>query len=140
MFIWVALVLVLYPVINLVAVSFSRNDNLFSAPPDEGNILVRAGILPDPSTFSFAQYRDVLGETHILWYQWILIAIFLLAIVGFIATSLGKRAGNARRFERLETPLGWTLFLSAAVLTLSVTPEQFYSVTEGGAAPTLGEQ
>lgn len=132
MFIWVALVLVLYPVINLVAVSFSRNDNLLSAPPSEGNLLVRAGILPDPATFSFIQYRDVLGETHILWYQWILIAIFALAVLGFIALTISKRTSNSRRLERFQTPLGWALFLSAAVLIVSVTPEQFYSVTEGG--------
>ena len=131
MFIWVTLILVLYPVINLVAVSFSSNDNLLSAPPTEGNILVRAGILPDPSTFSFVQYADVLGQTHILWYQWIFIAIFVLALLGFAALAIGKRTSNAN-LERFRTSLGWTLFLSAAVLIVSVTPEQFYSVTEGG--------
>ena len=132
MFIWVALILVLYPVINLVAVSFNRNNNLLSAPPNEGNILVRAGILPDPSRFSFVQYQRILSETHVLWYQWALIAIFVLALAVLAFVAVRKRMGGGVRTERLQTIFGWTLFLSAAVLVLSVTPEQFYRVNENG--------
>lgn len=135
-FIWIVILVTLFPVVNLLAVSLNKSNNLNSAPPREGSLLVRAGVLPDPSDFSFVQYMKVAGETHILAYQWLLIAIFVLAILAIIGitvvTAVGRSWIKPARLERYRNWAGWTLFISAAVLVLSIGPSQFYTVGEAG--------
>lgn len=134
LFIWVFILLTLYPVINMVAVSFNRVSNLATPPPKEGWLLVRAGILPDPSRFSLVQYRTILKDTHILSYQWILIYVLLGAAVVLILAALALRGKEGMRgLERLRTLSGWVLVLSTAALVLSVNNSQFYAVNEAGA-------
>lgn len=133
MFIWVVLLLTLYPVINMLAVSFNRSNNLNTPPPQEGPLLVRAGILPNPENFSLVQYRDVLSDTHLLPLQWVLLGVLLVAGLGLIGLTVARRLNpNARRLERLSSFAGWTLILGAAALVVSITGDQFYSVNEQG--------
>jgi len=133
MFIWVVIILTLYPVINLLAVSFNRSNNLNSPPPQEGNLLVRAGILPNPENFSLVQYRTILSETHFFWYQWVFFGVLALAALVLIAAVLlGRMNPGSRPLERVRTLAVWTLVLSAVALVLSINNDQFYSVGEGG--------
>ncbi len=133
LFIWVVILVTLYPVINLVAVSFNRSNNLNSPPPQEGNLLVRAGLLPDPSGFSLVQYTKVMGETHLFAYQWLLAGLFVLALLGVVGVALaGKMSGNPYRLERLRGWLGWLIFGTAAALVVSIGPDQFYRINEAG--------
>lgn len=132
-FIWVFILLTLYPVINLLAVSFNRLNNLNTPPPKEGSLLVRAGILPNPENFSLVQYRTILSDTHLFWYQWLLLG--LLAVVGLIllgALLAGRNQPGSRTAERVRNGAIWTLIGSAAVLILSINNNQFYSVNEVG--------
>ena len=133
-FMWVVIVLVFYPVVYLVAVSFNRNNTLAGALPREGNILVRAGVIPDPADFSLVQYTKVLQEFHVTWYQVALVAVLLLAIVGIVASLVAARRGALRPavVDRLRTVCGWSILAAAGLIVLTVQPHQFYSLLEDG--------
>ena len=144
LFIWLLILVTLYPVVYLVAVSFNRNNTLSAAPPSEGNLLFRSGVLPDPADISFIQYRNLLADTHILWYQWIAIAILVAALLVLIVGLVLRRFGSGidpYALERLQRTAGWTIFASAVVLVASVTPSQFYGLGEDGArVPSTSER
>jgi len=133
-FIWGVLLLVFYPVAYLLAVSFNRNDTLAAALPRAGNVLVRAGVLPDPADFSLAQYEKVLSHTTMLGYQWVIIAALVIAVLVLVGVRLaGRYTGLApSRVDRWSSWLGWGLFATAAVLVVSITPAQFYGLNEAG--------
>ena len=130
----------LYPALYLLAVSFSPNDNLYSAPPREGNVLVRAGIVPDMSNVSLRQYQRVLADTNILAFQWVLLGALLLVGIGlWLLRWQSRRQG--RRFDAWQQALGWSLFIIAAVLVVSISPDQFYSLdAEGRRSAANSEQ
>ncbi|HZJ10533.1 MAG TPA: ABC transporter permease subunit [Trueperaceae bacterium] len=133
-FMWVVIVLVFYPVVYLFAVSFNRNNTLAGALPREGNLLVRSGVIPDPADISTIQYTKVLQEFHVLWYQWILVAVLGLAVVALVSSALVARRGrvSAARLDDWRRLLGWTVLGSAALLIVSVHPGQFYGVGSQG--------
>jgi len=133
LFIWSCILLTFYPVFFLLGVSFNRNDSITSPLPREGNALVRSGVLPNPADLSTVQYHKVLSETHILWYQWIIIALLAVAVLGLMTAAWAKRSGaDPYRLERLQRLLGWTVFLACAALIVSITPGQFFSYNEAG--------
>ncbi|MFA5551327.1 MAG: ABC transporter permease subunit [Trueperaceae bacterium] len=132
-FIWLVVLAVFYPVVYLLSVSFNRNDTLAGALPREGNILVRAGVLPNPADISVAQYEKVLRETHLLWHHWLLAGILIAAILVVIGTIILPRFGfYSRKIDRLRGVAGWTIFGSAALLVATIGPDQFYGLTADG--------
>lgn len=134
MFIWGVIAMVFYPVVYLLAVSFNRNDTLAGALPREGNVLVRSGVIPNPADFSFVQYEKVLSQTHILPFQWLLVGLLGAAVLGIVAVKLMERFAGlpAYRADAVLRLLGLAIFGLAAVTVLSITPAQFYGVTEAG--------
>lgn len=130
--IWGMILAVFYPVVYLLAVSFNRNNTLAGALPRDGSLLVRSGVLPDPAGFSLAQYQKVLGQTHLLPWQWLLAGLIMLALAGIITTVLLGRSSRTARLEAWQRGFGWTLFLLLAALVVSISPQQFYSITEAG--------
>jgi arabinogalactan oligomer/maltooligosaccharide transport system permease protein len=132
-FLWVVLLLTFYPVIYLLAVSFNRQNSLTGALPARGNLLVRAGVLPDPADFSLAQYDKVLGQTHILGFQWLLAALIAVSLCVLAALWLVRRErAPSWRLERWSTAIGWLAFLLLTALVVSVSPTQFYGLNEAG--------
>ncbi len=128
-FLWLVILAVLYPVAYLVTVALNRNDTLAGALPREGNLLVRAGVVPNPADFSLVQFQKILAETHVLWYQWLLIAALAAAVLVLVATFVSPRFGqSAAGAERLRAYAGWGVFAAAALLVVSVQPAQFYGV------------
>lgn len=141
LFLWLVVGAVFYPVLYLLSVSFNRNDTLATALPREGNLLVRAGVFPDPADVSLRQYEKVLGETHVLWYQWILAGLLVAAVVAVVVLAIAPRFGaQSARLDRLRTLSGWAIFVAAAAIVLSVQPSQFYGLTEAGSVlpPSIG--
>lgn len=141
LFLIVVVAAVFYPVVYLLSVSFNRNDTLAGALPREGNLLVRAGVFPDPADVSLRQYEKVLGETHILGYQWILAGILAVAVLVVIALAIAPRFGAyGARLDRARTLAGWAIFGSIAAIVLTVQPAQFYGLTEAGTRlpPSIG--
>lgn len=134
MFLWGVIAMVFYPVVYLLAVSFNRNDTLAGALPREGNVLVRSGVFPNPVDFSFVQYEKVLSQTHILPFQWMLIALLLVAVLGIVGLKLAERFAGlpGYRADAWMRLLGLAIFGLVAVIVVSITPAQFYGVTEAG--------
>jgi arabinogalactan oligomer/maltooligosaccharide transport system permease protein len=132
-FLWSVLLLTFYPVVYLLSVSFNRKNSLTGALPADGNILVRAGVLPDPADFALDQYVKVLGQTHILGFQWLLAALIALALCTLAALWLIRRdRAPSWRLERLSSAVGWLTFLLLTALVVSISPSQFYGVNEAG--------
>ncbi len=132
-FIWLVIGIVFYPVVYLLAVSFNRNDTLAGALPRVGNLLVRSGVFPDPTNISTVQYDKVTNQFHMLWFQWLLVAVLALAVAGLAFMILAPRIGiYLRRADRWRGVLGWVVFGSAAVLVYSVQPSQFYEILPNG--------
>ncbi len=132
-FIWIVILLTLYPVVYLIAISLSKNDSITATLPKTGNIIFRSGVLPDPDKFSFIQYQKVLGETHLLNYQWLLLALFAISIIIILVGVFAKRMSySSKNLERFKTYATWFSFISLAVLVISINPSQFYSINEAG--------
>ncbi len=132
-FIWVVIALTLYPVVYLLAISLSKNDSITATLPKTGNIIFRSGVLPDPAKFSFVQYQKVLGQTHLLNYQWLYLSVFVLAIVFIVALKLAKKFGfEVSVLNPYLKYATWLSLLSLAVLIISINPSQFYFINEQG--------
>ena len=134
MFIWGVILTTLYPVVYLLAVSFNRNDTLAGALPRVGNLFVRAGVVPNPADISTVQYVKVLSQTHILPFQWVLIALLVLAVLGIVGVKLAERVAHvpAYRTDAWARVFGIAIFVLAATIVVSITPAQFYGVTDAG--------
>src|SRR5690606_2966482 len=133
-FMWVVIVLVFYPVVYLVAVSFNRNNTLAGALPREGNLLVRSGVIPNPADFSLVQYVKVLQEFHVTWYQVALVAVLVIAVLGIIGSIFMARHGSvtASAIDRWRGRFGWSILAAAGLLVLTVQPSQFYGLLADG--------
>lgn len=132
-FIWLVILVVFYPVIYLLAVSFNRNDTLAGALPRVGNLLVRAGVFPDPSNISTVQYLKVTSQFHVHWYQWGLVGLLVVLVVALVFLSIAPRLGvYPRGVHRVRGLIGWSLFAAVAVLVFSVQPGQFYEILPNG--------
>lgn len=133
----------MYPAIYLLSVSLNRSNSLAGALPTEGSLLIRAGVWPDPADFSWIQYQKVIGATHVLWYQWIFIAAAVLALAVLLGLTIRHRVRPMilSRLERARRWAGVGLFAAVAVLVLTVTPDQFYSIGPAGEqVPVSGER
>ncbi len=130
---------VLYPVVYLLAVSFNRNNTLATALPQDGNLIVRAGVWPDPRDISLAQYEKVLSQTHLELIHWVLLAILVAAGLALLAVKL-NRALPSHRADVWTRRFGWTLFLAAAALVVTITPAQFYSIAADGSRGTASSE
>ncbi len=128
-FIWLVIGAVFYPVVYLLSVSLNRNDTLAGSLPSTGNLLVRAGVMPNPADFSTSQFEKIVSQTHMYGYQWLLVGVMLLAVALLVAGFALPRFGvSSARADRLRGYAGWVVFISAAALVLSVQPGQFYGV------------
>jgi arabinogalactan oligomer/maltooligosaccharide transport system permease protein len=127
LFLWVLILLVYYPVVQVVAASFDPTNNLFSfKKPNTGFLLLDAKVipyLPEPSLENYAR----LVEGVILYpYQ---LGLFLLA--GLALLGVGG-IGLLRRLLPEEEWMGFwqgrlllLMALSLFALALSLSPKQF---------------
>lgn len=135
--------LTMYPAVYLLSVSLNRSNSLAGALPTEGSLLVRAGVWPDPADFSWIQYQKVIGATHVLWYQWILIAAVVAALSFLVGLTVRHRTRPMilSRLERSRRWAGVGLFVAIAALVLTITPDQFYTLGPAGErVPVSGER
>jgi arabinogalactan oligomer/maltooligosaccharide transport system permease protein len=127
LFLWVLILLVCYPVVQVVAASFDPTNNLFSFKrPNTGFLLLDAKVipyLPEPSLENYAR----LVEGVVLYpYQ---LGLFLLA--GLALLGVGG-IGLLRRLLPEEEWMGFwqgrlllLMALSLFALALSLSPKQF---------------
>jgi arabinogalactan oligomer/maltooligosaccharide transport system permease protein len=127
LFLWVLILLVYYPVVQVVAASFDPTNNLFSFKrPNTGFLLLDAKVipyLPEPSLENYAR----LVEGVVLYpYQ---LGLFLLAGLALLGVA---GIGLLRRLLPEEEWMGFwqgrlllLMALSLFALALSLSPKQF---------------
>ena len=127
LFLWVLILLVYYPVVQVVAASFDPTNNLFSfRRPDTGFLLVDAKVIPYLPNPSLENYAKLVEGVVLYPYQ---VALALLAglallgvgIVGLLRWLLAPEAW-------MDFWQGRLLFLMALLvfaLALSLSPRQF---------------
>jgi arabinogalactan oligomer / maltooligosaccharide transport system permease protein len=125
----------LYPLIYIVLASFDSRNSLYgvSGVP-QGNLLVRARIIPDMSQYNLDNYRRLIeGVTVPLW-QWALLGSGLIGLLVSWWSRLERRGrlgevGQRRSAWGLRVFLGalglWIVLLSGAQFTGSGTETKF---------------
>ncbi len=127
LFLWVLILLVYYPVVQVVAASFDPTNNLFSfRRPDTGFLLVDAKVIPYLPNPSLENYAKLVEGVILYPYQVALALLAGLALLG---------VGIVGLLRRLLAPEAWMdfwqgrlLFLMALLvfaLALSLSPRQF---------------
>ena len=132
LFIWTVLILALYPVVQIIAASFDPNNSLYRlAAPQSDNLLVRSRVLPDFSQVSLENYAKLFDGVVIYAYQWVLLALALLSLLGLLGLAAYRRTvGDTQE----GSPLAATQSRVLAVFTVStfaliffLSPAQFTS-------------
>ena len=127
LFLWVLILLVYYPVVQVVAASFDPTNNLFSfRRPDTGFLLVDAKVipyLPNPSLENYAKLVEgvVLYPSQVARALLAGLALLGVGIVGLLRRLLAPEAW-------MDFWQGRLLFLMALLvfaLALSLSPRQF---------------
>jgi arabinogalactan oligomer / maltooligosaccharide transport system permease protein len=142
MFVWGVILSVFYPVVYLLAVAFNRNDTLAGALPRQGNLLVRAGVFPNPADASTAQFEKVLSQTHLLPFQWGLVGLLAFGVVVLVGLLVVRRSTSISPFraDRIATLTGWGIFAAVAALVISISPDQFYGINAAGERVTASSE
>ena len=126
---WTLVVLVYYPVLQVVSASFDPRNNLFSFRKVHSSwLLVRAKVLPALDQVSWANYAKLVNGVVIYPWQWALLALALaLLLAALLLAWLARRGGG----EALGVWHGRALFGFAAalfVLVVFLSPDQFTGV------------
>ena len=128
---WILIVIVYYPVVQVVGASFDPRNNLFSFRQiKSSNLLVRAKVLPDLSHASLENYAKLVEGVVVPAWQWVLIAVLVLLLVAASALALARRLNaGAHRLAAWQnrTLLAFAGLLFAGLLALS--PSQFTGMT-----------
>ncbi len=124
LFLWVLLLLVYYPVVQVVAASFDPTNNLFSfRRPETGFLLLDAKVIPYLPNPSLENYAQLLDGVILYPYQVVLFLVALLSLLGVLGLALLGRlgAGVGAWTGRLLALLA----LSLGLLVLLLSPKQF---------------
>ena len=127
LFLWVLILLVYYPVVQVVAASFDPTNNLFSfRRPDTGFLLVDAKVIPYLPNPSLENYAKLVEGVVLYPYQVALALLAGLALLG---------VGIVGLLRRLLAPEAWMDFWQGRLLgllallvfarALSLSPRQF---------------
>jgi arabinogalactan oligomer/maltooligosaccharide transport system permease protein len=127
LFLWVLILLVYYPVVQVVAASFDPTNNLFSfKKPNTGFLLLDAKVIPYLPKPSLENYARLVEGVILYPYQ---LGLFLLA--GLALLGVGS-IGLLRRLLPEEEWMGFwqgrlllLMALSLFALALSLSPKQF---------------
>ncbi|MEJ2290757.1 MAG: sugar ABC transporter permease [Deinococcales bacterium] len=128
---WILIVIVYYPVVQVVGASFDPRNNLFSFRQiKSSNVLVRAKVLPDLSHASLENYAKLVEGVVVPAWQWVVIAVLALLLVVALILALARRVDpGAHRVAAWQnrTLLAFGGLLFVGLLTLS--PSQFTGMT-----------
>ncbi len=129
LFLWSLVLLVFYPVVQIVAASFDPTNNLFSFRRVESPfLLIRAKVLPDFARVSLANYRALVQGVRVPPYQWGLLGLSAALLLAALLVGAWGRIQDDLKKRELA---GRLLFLFAAalfLLVLLVHPGQFHGL------------
>jgi len=127
LFLWVLILLVYYPVVQVVAASFDPTNNLFSfRRPDTGFLILDAKVIPYLPQPSLENYAKLVEGVILYPYQ-----LGLLLLAGLALLGVGG-IGLMRRLLPEEDWMGFwqgrlllLMALSVFALALTLSPDQF---------------
>ncbi|GGM98607.1 maltose ABC transporter permease [Thermus composti] len=127
LFLWVLILLVYYPVVQVVAASFDPTNNLFSfRRPDTGFLLLDAKVIPYLPNPSLENYAALVEGVVLYPYQGALLLLAALALLGVGGIGLLRRLLAQGEWMGLwQGRLLFLMALSVFALALSLSPRQF---------------
>ncbi|HWG85598.1 MAG TPA: sugar ABC transporter permease [Deinococcales bacterium] len=127
-FIWVVLILTLYPLVHVIAASTDPNNNLFQIPEfSDAPVLLRSRVIP-AFNWDFSNYAKLFVGINLYWYQWWALALSVISLLGIMLGAVynfvtGNNPGRGLRRYR-----AWTLralIVGLAVFFLTLNGSQF---------------
>ena len=127
LFLWVLILLVYYPVVQVVAASFDPTNNLFSFKrPETGFLLLDAKVIPYLPNPSLENYAKLVAGVVLFPYQAGLLILAGLALLGVAGIGLLRRLLPAEDWMDLwQGRLLLLMALFVFALALSLSPRQF---------------
>ncbi|BDB10552.1 sugar ABC transporter permease [Thermus thermophilus] len=127
LFLWVLILLVYYPVVQVVAASFDPTNNLFSFKrPETGFLLLDAKVIPYLPNPSLENYAKLVEGVVLYPYQVVLALLAGLALLGVGVVGLLRRLLAPEAWMDLwQGRLLFLMALSVFALALSLSPRQF---------------
>jgi len=126
LFMWLVVLIALFPIAFVLFTSFDPRNSLTIFPSDQGNLLQKAGLMPDLSKLTWANYRSLFDSVSIPLWQLALVftggaSLAALILLNLTARVRGSDAG-------IETPrrwFGWALVAALALIIIFMSPAQF---------------
>ncbi|WP_117237623.1 sugar ABC transporter permease [Thermus sediminis] len=127
LFLWVLILLVYYPVVQVVAASFDPTNNLFSfRRPDTGFLLLDAKVIPYLPEPSLENYAKLVEGVVFYPYQLGLLLLSGLALLGVAGIGLLRRFLPEEGWMDLwQGRLLLLMALGVFALALTLSPKQF---------------
>jgi len=131
LWLWILILLVYYPVVQVVGASFDPHNNLFSFRQiKSSNLLVRAKVLPDLSHASLENYAKLIQGVLVPAWQWVIIGLLVLLLIAAVGLGLTRQWNpHSHRLQRWQNR---SLIAFAALLfvgLLALSPNQFTGVS-----------
>lgn len=127
LFLILVVMLVYYPILQVVSASFDPRNTLFSfRPPDVDFILLRARVIPDLSEFSLENYTRLFVGVVIYPYQWLLLAASIASLCFAAGVALYRQvAVSTPRLVEWQTRALVLFGVLLFGLAMSLGPAQF---------------
>ncbi|ADV67053.1 sugar ABC transporter permease [Deinococcus maricopensis] len=126
LFLWLVIIAALYPLVFVVFTSLDPRNTITIFPTDTGNLLQRAGLMPDLSKLNWSNYATLFEGFTIPVWQVIAAVIIGAALAALLILALLGRA--APDSARLASSRAWViraLVAALAVLVVFMSPAQF---------------
>jgi len=132
LFMWIVIFAAIYPLVFVVFTSFDPTNSITIFPSDKGNLLQRAGLMPDLNTLTLANYKSLFEGVTFPGWQIALAVLAGAALLVLLGSNLMTRLRGGRLREgELHTAAptavwaGRALALLLALLVIFLTPGQF---------------
>lgn len=124
---WIFILMVYYPIIQVLAASFNPNNNLFSFKPVASSfLLLKAKVLPDLTQFSWVNYVKLAHGVIIYPWQALLMALAGLSLVAILSIAVYRRVGGgSQRLDLWQGRMLAAFLVSVAILLVFLSPSQF---------------
>jgi arabinogalactan oligomer/maltooligosaccharide transport system permease protein len=127
-FIWVVLILTIYPLMHVIAASTDPGNNLFQIPEfSDRPVFLRSRVFPD-FRWDFQNYEKLFVGINLYAYQWVALAVAVASLVGIALGAVYNYATGNRPSRGLQRYRSWTLRLlivGLAVFFLTLNGSQF---------------